>query len=215
MEISCEHVWREVSNYLDGEIEPTLRSAVEAHVRGCKRCAAVLDGTRNVLQLVGDGRVLQLPVGFEKRLRQGLQTEQPVRRRNNMTWWVWATAAALLVGTLALSNGSAFREPHLRAKMAHPAAVVPAALMVFVAEDGKTFHVAGCRFLHDRAKVRSIPASEALREGYAPCVHCMKQYLSAERPLPTNDQAFSNLKENSEPELALIENLGFRAAHKN
>ena len=179
MEISCEHVWREVSNYLDGEVDPSLRSAVEAHVRGCKRCTAVLDGTRNVLQLVGDEKVLELPVGFDKRLRQRLQTEQPVRRRNSMTWWVWATAAALLVGALAIGNGSAFREPHLRAEMAHPAAGVPATLMVFVAEDGKTFHVAGCRFLHDKAKVRSIPASDALREGYTPCVHCMKQYLSS------------------------------------
>ena len=178
MEISCEHVWREVSNYLDGEVDPSLRSAVEAHVRGCKRCTAVLDGTRNVLQLVGDERVLELPVGFDKRLRQRLEAERPAARRNNMTWWVWATAAALLVGALAISNGSAFREPQLRAEMAHPAGGVPAALMVFVAEDGKTFHVAGCRFLHDKAKVRSIPAGEAVREGYAPCVHCMKQYLS-------------------------------------
>jgi hypothetical protein len=72
--------------------------------------------------------------------------------------------------------------------MARPAAGVPAALMVFVAADGKTFHVAGCRFLHDKTKVRSIPASEALREGYVPCVHCMKQYLSAGLMLPGGDQ---------------------------
>ena len=60
MEINCEHVWREVSNYLDGEIDAGLRAAVEEHVRGCKRCAAVLDGTRNVVQLVGDDRVLEV-----------------------------------------------------------------------------------------------------------------------------------------------------------
>src|SRR5258708_4853260 len=150
MEISCEHVWREVSNYLEGEIEPALRAAVEEHVRGCKRCAAVLDGTRNVLHLVGDERVLELPVGFEKRVRQRLrlEVEQPVARRNSMTWWVWETAGGLLVGALPIGNGWAFREPHLRAEMAHPAAGVPAALVVFVAEDGKTFHLAGCRFLH-------------------------------------------------------------------
>jgi hypothetical protein len=52
-------------------------------------------------------------------------------------------------------------------------------MMVVVAEDGKAFHVAGCRFIHDKAKLRTIPAGEALREGYAPCVRCMKKYLSA------------------------------------
>ena len=33
-------------------------------------------------------------------------------------------------------------------------------------------------------RLRSIPASEALKEGYAPCIHCMKQYLSAGIMLP-------------------------------
>jgi hypothetical protein len=50
--------------------------------------------------------------------------------------------------------------------------------MVVVAEDGKTFHAAGCEFIHDKARLRTITASEALREGYAPCVRCMKKYLS-------------------------------------
>jgi anti-sigma factor RsiW len=178
MEISCEHVWREVSNYLDGEVDPALRAAVEEHVRGCKHCAAVLDGTRNVVQLIGDQRVMELPLGYEQRLRQRLATERPDVQKNYLSWLVLATAAALVVGALAIGNGSAFREPRSRSEMAHPAAGVPAALMVFVAADGKTFHVAGCRFLH-KAKVRGVPASEALREGYVPCVHCMKQYLSA------------------------------------
>lgn len=177
MEISCEHVWREVSNYLDGEVDARLRDAVEEHVRGCKHCAAVLDGTRNVVRLIGDEKVLEVPVGYEQRLRQRLQSERPAPKKNYLSWLVLATAA-LLIGAFAIGTGSAVRAPRLRAEMAHPATGVPAELVVVVAEDGKTFHVAGCRFLHDKGKLRSITASEALREGYAPCVHCMKQYLS-------------------------------------
>jgi hypothetical protein len=192
MEISCEQVWREASNYLDGEVDPALHAAVEEHVRGCKRCAAVLDGTRNVVQLIADERVLELPLGYEQRLRQRLAAERPAaeHRAAQKSYWGWlalATAAALVVGALAIGSGSPFREPRLRSEMAHPAAGVPATLMVLVAADGKTFHVAGCRFLHDQAKVRSIPASEALREGYVPCVHCMKQYLSRGLRLPGGD----------------------------
>src|SRR5208337_2457719 len=62
MVVNCEEVWREVSNYLDGEVEPGLRAAMEEHVRGCKRCTAVLDGTRNVIQLYGDERMLEVPL---------------------------------------------------------------------------------------------------------------------------------------------------------
>ena len=190
MEINCEHVWREVSNYLDGEVEPGLRAAVEEHVRGCKHCGAVLDGTRNVVQLVGDERVLEIPVGFEQRLRQRLEAEHPApvktSEKNYLRWLVLATAAALLIGAFAIGGSSGFREPRLRSEMAHPAAGVPAELMVLVAEDGKMFHAAaGCSLLHDKARLRSIPASQALREGFTPCVHCMKQYLSAGLLLPT------------------------------
>jgi len=184
MDISCEHVWREVSNYLDGEVDADLRAAVENHVRGCKHCAAVLDGTRNVVQLIGDERVLEIPLGFEQRLRQKLAAESQVPKKNYLSWLVLATAAALLIGAFAVGSGSAFRAPRLRSAMAHPATGVPADLMVVVAADGKTFHVAGCGFLHDKARLRSIPASEALKEGYAPCIHCMKQYLSAGMMLP-------------------------------
>ena len=46
MVVNCEEVWREVSNYLDGDVDPTLRVAIEEHVRGCKHCTAVVHGTR-------------------------------------------------------------------------------------------------------------------------------------------------------------------------
>jgi predicted anti-sigma-YlaC factor YlaD len=202
MEISCEHVLREVSNYLDGEVDPALRAAVEEHVRGCKRCAAVLDGTRNVVQLIADERVLELPLGYEQRLRQKLAAERPAARKSHLSWLVLGTAAALVVGGLAIGRGAPFREPRLRSEMAHPAAGVPADLMVFVAANGKTFHVAGCRFLHDQATARSVPASEALREGYIPCVHCMKQYLSAGLMLRGSDQPAEQSGERSGLELA-------------
>ncbi len=68
IEISCVEVWREISNYLDDEISLELRQRMEAHFKACAHCTAVLDGTRNVVQLVGDGRVLELPEGFSKRL---------------------------------------------------------------------------------------------------------------------------------------------------
>jgi len=68
VEISCVEVWQEVSNYLEGEVEPELRARIEGHLKICKHCTAILDGTRNVVQLVADGKVLDVPEGFSKRL---------------------------------------------------------------------------------------------------------------------------------------------------
>ena len=73
IEISCVEVWRQVSDYLDDEISAEMRERMKAHFKACAHCTAVLDGTRNVVELVGDGRVFQMPDGFSKRLYKKLQ----------------------------------------------------------------------------------------------------------------------------------------------
>ena len=69
IEIDCDHVILEISNYIDGEISADLRARIEAHVRGCKHCTAILDGTANTLRLLADGKAFELPPGFGERLR--------------------------------------------------------------------------------------------------------------------------------------------------
>ncbi len=73
IEISCVEVWRQISDYLDDEISAEMRERMKAHFKACAHCTAVLDGTRNVVELVGDGRVFQMPDGFSKRLYKKLQ----------------------------------------------------------------------------------------------------------------------------------------------
>ena len=68
IEISCVEVWREISNYLEEEVSSETRERMEAHFKTCAHCSAVLDGTRNVVGLVGDGKLYQTPEGFNKRL---------------------------------------------------------------------------------------------------------------------------------------------------
>ena len=68
IEISCLEVWREISNFLDGEVDPEMRTRMEAHFKVCAHCTAILDGTKHVVKLVGDGVEYQMPEGFSKRL---------------------------------------------------------------------------------------------------------------------------------------------------
>lgn len=73
IEISCVDVWQEISNYLDGDIDPELRQRMEEHFKVCEHCTAILDGSRNVVKLVGNGKIFELPSGFSARLRKRLQ----------------------------------------------------------------------------------------------------------------------------------------------
>ena len=49
IEISCLEVWKEISNYIDNDVEPKLRARMEAHFKMCAHCTAILNGTRNVV----------------------------------------------------------------------------------------------------------------------------------------------------------------------
>ena len=177
MVMNCEQVWHEASDYLDGEVGPELQAGIEEHVRGCQRCTAVLDGIRNVVRLYGDERMMEVPIGFGRRLHQRLEADMSPSRRTFLGWAVAAAASILVVGGIEAARSSAIRGLSLRSEHAHSSNRVPPDMMVIVAEDGKTFHVAGCPFIHDKARLRTIPAHEAEREGYAPCVRCMKKYL--------------------------------------
>jgi Putative zinc-finger len=178
MVMSCEQVWREVSNYLDGDITPELRSAVEEHLRGCKHCTAVMDGTRNVIQLYSDDRMLEVPLGFDQRLRRRIAQSMPPRRGTLLGWTLAAAAAMLLIGALSIGNSVASKNITPRSALARPAAPsIPSDMMVVVYGDGKTFHTSQCTFIHDRSKARTMTASEALREGFTPCVRCLRKYL--------------------------------------
>jgi anti-sigma factor (TIGR02949 family) len=67
-EISCMEVCREISNYVDSDVERDLCARMEAHFKACAHCKAILDGTQNIVKLVADGIEYPVPEGFSKRL---------------------------------------------------------------------------------------------------------------------------------------------------
>ena len=183
MVVNCEHVWREVSNYLDDEIDAETRAAMEEHFKICKRCTAVLDGTRNVTQLYGDDRLFELPGGFSRRLQKRLALQSSSGWLDNArTFWMLAvTAVALVAGGVALENSSAFRQPDLRSALAQSPHGIPASLLVTVCRESRVFHVPGCKYIHHVGSepMETMTAQRAMKEGYAPCSRCLRQYLSA------------------------------------
>ena len=72
IEITCAIVQREVSNYMEADITRELRDRIEQHIMACQGCKAVYDGVRNIITLVNGNDVIELPVGFSRRLREKL-----------------------------------------------------------------------------------------------------------------------------------------------
>jgi predicted anti-sigma-YlaC factor YlaD len=82
MRIDCNHVWEHVSAYIDNDVDPAVRADIDRHLETCEICSAVLDSTRNVVILMADDRVFELPAGFSDRLHARIESEIGVPEQN-------------------------------------------------------------------------------------------------------------------------------------
>lgn len=71
--IQCEEVWWEISNYIDGLLQTPVRQRMDQHFAECRRCRAILDGTKNVVRLAGDPRAFPMSTKTRERLLVGLE----------------------------------------------------------------------------------------------------------------------------------------------
>jgi len=74
MKIDCKHVWEHISAYIDGDVDSVLRAEIDRHLEHCEICSAVMDSTRNVVVLMADDRVFEIPAGYSERLHRRLDT---------------------------------------------------------------------------------------------------------------------------------------------
>jgi hypothetical protein len=177
--VNCAQVWREISNYMDGEVDSALRLAMDEHFKTCQRCTSVLEGVRNITQIYGDERMLEVPLGFSRRLEKRIAQDVREDRGRWSTWSAWLVplaALALITGSVRLASSIVPGFP-AKSQMAQKGQGIPPDLVVLVATGTRVFHVAGCTFIHNKDEVRSITAKEAIAEGYVPCLRCMRKYL--------------------------------------
>ena len=178
-ELNCELVWKEISGYIEGDLDAGLRVAMDEHFRTCQRCASVLAGTRNVITLYGDERMIEVPIGFGQRLQRRLNQSARPRKRSWSTWSAWlvpVAALALMAGGLRWANSLTPPHPVL-SEHAQSGNNIPPDMIVVVSEGAKDFHRPGCDVIHNKDKERTLTAKEAIREGYVPCVRRLRKYV--------------------------------------
>jgi methylphosphotriester-DNA--protein-cysteine methyltransferase len=181
--VNCEQVWQEISNYLEGDIDSGLRAAMDEHFHSCQRCHSVLEGTRNVIHVYGDERMIEVPAGFSRRLERRLAQSARVSRSRWSSWSAWmvpVAALALIAGGLRMANSMTVT-PEIKSEHAQPGWGIPPDMQVVVTADAKVFHVAGCGVIHNKATERTLTAKEAMEQGYAPCTRCLRKYLQTAR----------------------------------
>jgi anti-sigma factor RsiW len=67
---------RELSRYLDGELDPSRREALESHIDGCDRCRRLLVSLQTMLHELGSLRG-QAPAGLVDSIIEALRADSP------------------------------------------------------------------------------------------------------------------------------------------
>ena len=125
---------------------------MDEHFRTCSACRSLLEGTRNVIQLYSDERMIEVPSGFGSRLQHRLAQSRRTPGRNWSPWSAWLVPlAALLLITGGVRIASSRTVPHpLLSEHAQPGRDIPPDMVVVVSADAKEFHVPGCEFIHNK-----------------------------------------------------------------
>ncbi len=77
--MNCRGVIREISNYLDGELDSSAQADLERHLEHCEDCRLVVDTTKKTIQIFCNSEPVALPSGVRARLHEAL--EKRLRRR--------------------------------------------------------------------------------------------------------------------------------------
>ena len=70
--MKCKSVIRELSNYLDGDLDGILKLDLERHLQHCEDCSMVVDQTKRTVEIFCGSEPLELPTDVRSRLHQAL-----------------------------------------------------------------------------------------------------------------------------------------------
>ncbi len=70
--MNCKGVIREISDYIDGELEPPMKQELERHLQDCEDCKIVVDQTRLTVEIFCDSKPVELPTDVRARLHDAL-----------------------------------------------------------------------------------------------------------------------------------------------
>ncbi|HYF50504.1 MAG TPA: zf-HC2 domain-containing protein [Planctomycetota bacterium] len=74
---ACEQIQDELSAYLDGELSAQERAAVDAHLKGCAACQALLSELKGVQGALADVPKLAAPPALAAKIREGVSAGAP------------------------------------------------------------------------------------------------------------------------------------------
>ena len=71
--MNCTGAIREISSYIDGELETSVRIELEEHLQECEGCAIIVRQTQLTVQVFCNDKPVELPTEVRSRLHEALK----------------------------------------------------------------------------------------------------------------------------------------------
>ena len=71
--MNCTNAIHEISNYIDGELEATVRIQLEEHFRECEGCATIVRQTEVTIRIFSSHQPADMPKDVRSRLHESLK----------------------------------------------------------------------------------------------------------------------------------------------
>ncbi|MGB6596425.1 MAG: zf-HC2 domain-containing protein [Candidatus Acidiferrum sp.] len=71
--MNCEDIIHELSTYIDGDLDASMKRELEQHLEDCHECKLVVDQTKKTIQIFCDCQPVELPGDVRNRLHEALR----------------------------------------------------------------------------------------------------------------------------------------------
>ena len=71
--MKCQDMLKQLNEYVDGTLDPSICDEFEKHMAGCNPCQIVVDNIRKTITLYKAGQTYELPVAFRDKLHAALR----------------------------------------------------------------------------------------------------------------------------------------------
>jgi len=77
--LNCKGVIRELSNYIDGALDPIVVQEIERHLAHCEDCTMLLDQTRKTIDIFCGSKKVELTSEARTRIHAALKSKMGER----------------------------------------------------------------------------------------------------------------------------------------
>ena len=72
--MKCTEFLRELTDYLDGTMNESMRAELDEHLHWCHECHVVMNTTKKTIEIYRDNQIYELPESLRTRLHQAIMS---------------------------------------------------------------------------------------------------------------------------------------------